>query len=183
MAKVKWGVLGGGENRHREGYPGDATRRIDGNRRDRLARRGARQRRREEAEHPEGLWVLRGVAGRSGNRSDLQSAAERVAHSLDRARPRRGQACAVREADRARCAGSATADRGAGRLRQTRRRGLHGALPPAMASRQGDRALRRDWRDPGDANHVRLSVARRRKHPQQAAGGVARSTTSAATRF
>ena len=86
--------------------------------------------------------------------------------------PRAGgrQACAVREADRARRQRGAGARRGARAHRQAGRRGVHGALSSAMAARARDRALRRDRRVARDPDVLRLSPARRRQHPQQAAG-------------
>ena len=143
MRKVKWGVLGRRQDRRREGHPGDAAGRGVAYRGDRLARSRQGAGGRGQARHRARVRLLRGAARRPRDRGGLQSAAQRAACAVDAAGARRRQARAVREADRARRRGGAHADRGARSLRQARRRGLHGALPSAVAPRAGTGRNRR----------------------------------------
>ena len=135
MRKLKWGVLGVAKIAVEKVIPamqrGDVSEIAAIASRD-LAKARARRR---PARHPAGLRLLRGAAGRSGDRGDLQSAAQRSARALDGPRARGRQARAVREADRARRRGGRALIDARDAVRQDRRRGVHGAVPSAVAAR------------------------------------------------
>ena len=116
-------------------------------------------------------------------RGDLQSAAQRASHALDRKGACGRQACALREADRSRRRGSPTADRRARGIGQAGRGSVHGALSSAMAPRAGNRAIRRDRRSLQRSRRCSPTACSIPKTSAIALPAAADSTISAATRF
>ena len=171
MRKLKWGVLGVAKIATEKVIP--AMQRGEFCDIDAIASRdqaSAREAARP-ARHPARLRLLRGAARRSRDRGDLQSAAERVACALDDQGARSRQARAVRKADRARRREARTLIAARDRVRQARRRSLHGALPSAMAARARDRrhpARSATWARSRRFFSYRLTGSG--EHPQQAAG-------------
>ncbi len=109
------------------------------------------------------------AARRPGDRGRVHPAAQPPARPVDAAGRRSGQARAVREADRDARGGDRRADRGQGRQRAVRHRGVHDRAPPAVAAGPAPDRRGRD-RHPAARGH-RADLRRRRRrrqHPQPA---------------
>ena len=114
---------------------------------------------------PEGLRLVRGAARRSRDRGDLQPAAQSPARAADAAGRGRGQARAVRKADRADGGGGDAAARGGGQGAD--RRSVHGALPSAVAARPRAGARGPHRHAARGADVLRLQQSRSGQRPQQ----------------
>ncbi len=149
-----------GQDRDPEGDPGDAAERPLQDRRDRLARSGARPRGGRSARHPQGLRLVRRAHPGPRGRGGLQPAAQPSARAdLDRGGGGR-QARAVREAGGALRRRGRKADRGARSRRRAGAGGVHGALPSAMAAGAGAGTRGRDRRAARGPGQLRLHERR-----------------------
>ena len=165
MKKVIWGVLTTAKIGRERVLPGMLKSGLLEIRAIGFARRGPRARRRRRPRHSPGLRLVRSAARRSRDRGDLQSAAQSPARAAHAAGRGRGQARAVRKADRADGGGGDAAARGGGQGAD--RRSVHGALPSAVAAgpRAGAGGPHRHVARGADV--LRLQQSRSRQRPQQ----------------
>ena len=168
---IRWGVLGTGRIGTRKVIPAMQRGTSFRGRGTRVARSREGRGRGGRVGDRDGPRILRGAARRSGDRRDLQPAAESPARAVDDPCGRGRQARAVREADRAERRGGRAADRGPRPHRRADPGSVHGPQPPAVAARAGHRALRPDRRGARLRRFLQLLQRRSRQHPQRARVG------------
>ena len=139
--KSTLGRIEHGGNRREESDSRDAAGAIFGGDGDCVSRPGTGEVRGHAARNREGLRLLRGVAGRSGDRRHLQSSAESASHPVDRESRRGRQARAVREAAEHDGGRGREPASGAGADGGKNRRSLHDPQLYAMAADGGAAAV------------------------------------------